>query len=65
MSFFSFVMNRVIYLDGNISLPHVLHTHLSKVIKSQNKIYLLLSSSQFMRHKLAVLSFNLPISSRQ
>ena len=44
MSFFSFVMNRVIYLDGKISLPHVLHTHLSKVIKSQNKIYLLLSS---------------------
>jgi hypothetical protein len=37
-SFFRFVNERAIYLDGKISLAHVQCTHLSQVIKSQNKI---------------------------
>jgi hypothetical protein len=38
MSFFRFANKRAIYLDGKISLAHVRHTHISQVIKSQNKI---------------------------
>ena len=38
MSFFCFANKRAIYLDGKISLANVWCTHLSQVIKSQNKI---------------------------
>jgi len=37
-SFFRFANKRAIYLDGKISLAHARCTHLSHVIKSQNKI---------------------------
>ena len=37
-SFYQFVNKQTIYLDGKISLGHVRCTHLSQVIKSQNKI---------------------------
>ena len=37
-SFFHFANKRTIYLDGKISLTHAWCTHLSQVIKSQNKI---------------------------
>ncbi len=36
-SFFRFTNKRAIYLDGKISLTHARCTHLSQVIKSQNK----------------------------
>ena len=36
--FFLFASKRAIYLDGKISLAHARCTHLSQVIKSQNKI---------------------------
>jgi hypothetical protein len=36
-SFFRFTNKRTIYLDGKISLKHARCTHLSQVIKSQNK----------------------------
>jgi len=37
-SFFGFANNRAIYLDGKISLEHAWCTHLSQMIKSQNKV---------------------------
>jgi len=37
-SFYRFVNKQAIYLDGKISLAHAQCTHLSQVIKSQNKI---------------------------
>jgi len=37
-SFFLFVSKQAIYLDGKISLAQERCTHLSQVIKSQNKI---------------------------
>ena len=37
-SFFRFENKRAIYLDVKISLAHARCTHLSQVIKSQNKI---------------------------
>ena len=38
MSFFLFVSKRAIYFDDIISLAHARCTHLSQVMKSQNKI---------------------------
>ena len=37
-SYFHFVNKQAIYLDGKISLAHVRYTHISQVIKLQNKI---------------------------
>jgi len=37
-SYFRFANKRAIYLDCKISLAHARCTHLSQVIKSQNKI---------------------------
>jgi len=37
-SFFRFANKRAIYLEGKISLAHARCTHLSQMIKSQNKI---------------------------
>ena len=38
ISFFRFANKQAIYLDDKISLGHTWHTHISQVIKSQNKI---------------------------
>jgi len=47
-SFFRFANKRAIYLDGKISLAHARCTHLSHVIKSQNKIiYTVVNASIF------------------